>query len=798
MECNKSYVFKWSGILALQLVSYAIFSQDIVNDPIVDRFRSYTVKAVQEKLFLHTDKDFYIAGEVIWFKVYYADGTSHQPMEISKLAYVEVLNDKNEPIAQAKISLLPDEKAGSFYLPTSLPTGYYSIRAYTNWMKNFDASGFFERRITVVNTLKNPESTGRSSADSNDYIIDFFPEGGNLVSGIQSKVGFRALNRSGSIREYKGYIIGNNNDTVASFSPFRFGIGHFSFRPMQDNGYRAVVALPDGSVFNGKLPEVHDQGYTMGLEEQPGDLLLITVHKKSIGAQNVEPLLLLGHTRQQPVIAQKGFIGNDSLVFTIDKKKTGKGVTHFTLFNSAGKPLCERLFFTRPAKETLLAIGSDQISYAKREKISLRVNAQSTTTDLSVSVFYLDSLQRENKSTIVDYMWLSSDLSGNIESPAWYFSNDPDVDVAADNLMLTHGWRRFNWDNVMTGNQSFIKYLPEINGHLVTGIIKDPRYNKPVPRVEAYLSVPSYPFGFYSSESDANGFLQFDVKNYYGNGRIIAQPGLETDTFYRVDILKPFVEPPAGRKYPAFEPASHTKDQLLRRSIGMQSLNIYLGDSLRNFSDPFIQDTLPFYGKAEVTYKLDDYKRFTTMEEVLREYVREVGVGARNESLIFKIFNPEAHDFYDSHSLVLLDGVALANPDRIFRYDPLKVRKLDVIRSRYVLGHSMFNGIASFSSYEGTFDGYDLNPNLVAIDYAGLQLQRNFYSPAYETKEQLERRIPDFRTTLFWTPAVVTDKTGSASIEFYSSDLTGKYMIVVQGMDKEGNFIAESKVIEIK
>jgi hypothetical protein len=120
-----------------------------------------------------------------------------------------------------------------------------------------------------------------------------------------------------------------------------------------------------------------------------------------------------------------------------------------------------------------------------------------------------------------------------------------------------------------------------------------------------------------------------------------------------------------------------------------------------------------------------------------------------------------------------------------------------VIRSRYVLGQSIFNGLASFTSYEGTFDAYELNPNLVAIDYAGLQLQRSFYSPVYETKEQLEARIPDFRTTLFWSPDIVTG-SGTAAIDFYSSDLPGKYMVVIQGMNREGSFIAGSKVIEVK
>ena len=134
----------------------------------------------------------------------------------------------------------------------------------------------------------------------------------------------------------------------------------------------------------------------------------------------------------------------------------------------------------------------------------------------------------------------------------------------------------------------------------------------------------------------------------------------------------------------------------MQKSIDMQVQNIYFADSLRFFAEPIITDTLPFYGATAHSYRLDDYKRFTTMEEVLREYVMEIGVGIRRGKLSLKIFDPVAHEFFDSHSLVLLDGVALTDPDKIFSYDPLKVKKLEVIRDRYVSGKSVFQRHCEF------------------------------------------------------------------------------------------------------
>ena len=316
--------------------------------------------------------------------------------------------------------------------------------------------------------------------------------------------------------------------------------------------------------------------------------------------------------------------------------------------------------------------------------------------------------------------------------------------------------------------------------------------------VNAYLSVPGHPFGFYTSRSDSNGVVRFNVKNYYGNGRVIAQRGIETDSFYTVNLVSPFAEKSPSKQIKAYRLTEEVKQQLLQRSIGMQVQNIFTGDSLRNFKEPELKDTLPFYGLPEAVYKLDDYKRFTTMEEVLREYVLEIGVGVRKGQPIVKIFSPELHDFYSDYELVLLDGVPIHDMHKIFDYDPLKVRKLDIIQTRYVLGQSVFNGIASFTTYDGTFDGYELDPRLVAIDYAGLQLQREFYSPVYKTKEQIESRLPDFRNTLFWAPYITTDKEGKAGLQFYSSDRPGKYLVVVEGMNEKGNFVSATTTFQVK
>lgn len=210
---------------------------------------------------------------------------------------------------------------------------------------------------------------------------------------------------------------------------------------------------------------------------------------------------------------------------------------------------------------------------------------------------------------------------------------------------------------------------------------------------------------------------------------------------------------------------------------------------------PEVSDTFSFYGKPMYTYRLDDYKRFGTMEEVLREYVREVNVGVKGAgtSLRFKLFNEINRDYYTDDILVVVDGVPLFNPNQIFDYDPAKIKNLDVITRNYVLGSSVFHALASFGSYQQNFEGFEPVPQAVKVDYEGLQMQRLFYVPDYGNAALKNSRLPDLRNTLYWMPFVETDK-----VNFYSGDNKGQYLVVMQGVDAEGRPVSSFTSFQVK
>jgi hypothetical protein len=765
----------------------AIFCQQDVADSIRSRFDQFGQQYLQEKVYVHTDRSFYLAGEIIWFKIYDVDGGFNRPLDLSKMAYIEVVGGDQKALLQAKILLTNGTGSGSFFLPVSFNSGVYKIRAYTSWMKNFSPDYFFEKPLTIVNSLK---TLGvRQAVSASAFDIQFFPEGGNLVSGIQSKVAFRIVDQNGKGVDCRGAITDQKDDTIVQFRPLRFGIGHFYFTPSADKKYKAILKFGINTVVINELPKVYPQGYVVNLSDS-GYMDQIKVAVSTNANPSKEVVYLLIHTRQTVKIAEGKVLNNGNAVFLIDKSKLGAGISQFTIFNADKEPVCERLYFKRP-ESLQLSANSNQEEYASRQKITININAHDRegkpgVADMSVAVYLADSLQSIEQPDILSYFWLGSDLKGTIESPDFYFENTgTEVDEAVDNLMLTHGWRRFRWEDALQNKTSSFEFLPEYDGHIITGKVTDKRSGLPAENITTYLTVPGQRYQLASSVSNSRGQIQFDIKNFYGADELVVQMDNQKDSIFRIDLASPFSERFSSTQSPIFDFSEIFQDQLLTRSVATQVQNAYLQESLQKFNNPVLADSTEFYGQPDRKYFLDDYTRFNTMEEVLREYVEEIALRKHQGKTHFKLL-AGPHRFFEDDALVLIDGVPIFDHDKIMAYDPLKIKKLEVVTREYFLGSMVASGILSYTTYKGDLDGFQLDPNSLVSEYEGIQLKREFYSPVYETNNQIDGRLPDFRNLLYWSPDIKTDAQGKKQFSFYSSDQKGRYRVVLQGITSKG------------
>ncbi len=780
-----------AGLFLLLLFCAAAQSQ--TSSKLEEKFNRYAEHALQEKLYMHVDRSFYLAGDILWCKLYVVDASLHQPLDISKVAYVEVLDENNTPALQAKIHLQNGKGNGSLSLPVSIKSGNYKIRAYTNWMKNAGADYFFEKMITIVNTQKTREQPTPIIQTNTTPDIRFFPEGGNLVSGIHSRIACKVQGGDGKGLAFTGKIIDENNQTVAGFQSLRFGMGSFEFTPAAGHTYKAVVETGQTRITK-NLPEIFPQGYVIQVNVSANKTLSLSVQTN---LSDTGKLFLLAHTRQSLKIVLQASLQNGKAVFNFEEGKLGDGISQLTVFTGTGKPVCERLYFKYPSQPLAIQIKGNEPIYTTRSKIDLAVdpmvqNNQQAETDLSVAVYRLDELQTLDESNIQTFLWLSSDLKGQIESPAYYFEKVTDETLAAmDNLMLTQGWRRFAWDDLLQDKTPAVLFPPELNGHIITGKVLSTVTGKPLENIETYVSVPGLNANFRTSISDANGKVKFDFKNMNGSSEIIVQTNPAADTLSHVELNNPFFEQYTPVRVPSFRLSVAKEKALLDQSIGIQVQNLYAGTQLKRFIQS--GDSLSMFKKPDALYMMDDYTRFTTIEEVLREYVTLMDVqkskGKFSLQLVDNYEGPRLLSanklFFQLDPMILVDGVPIFNVDRLMSYDPLKMRKLEVYNKRYFQDNSFFSGILDWTSYKGDLANFELDPRALVIDYEGLQLQREFYSPAYDSPGSLSH-TPDFRTLLYWSHEINPDKNGERHVRFFTSDKKGKYVAVFQGLTNNG------------
>ncbi|HEY8969163.1 MAG TPA: hypothetical protein VIM64_08715, partial [Puia sp.] len=327
---------KTVALLLTAFLSLSSFGQDATPGSLVKDLNEYRAQRLQEKLYVHTDKAFYLAGEICWFKLYYVDASSHLPLDLSKVAYLEWLDKDNKPVLQTKVGLSKGHGDGSMYLPLTLRSGNYKLRAYTNWMKNSGADWFFEKDITVVNTHRSAEMP---SADSSlQYNIAFLPEGGNLVEGLASRVAFRITDQYGRGIACTGVITEDDQDTIARFRPEKFGIGSFMLTPRPGHHYRSTIRLADGTAINTLLPGAYKEGVVMSVTKEDNDHVRVNVVSSAAGQE----IYLIAHTRGSVKLAQVGLLRDGKASFLVDKTKLGDGISQLTLFNADKQPVCER------------------------------------------------------------------------------------------------------------------------------------------------------------------------------------------------------------------------------------------------------------------------------------------------------------------------------------------------------------------------------------------------------------------------------------------------------------------------
>ena len=399
---------------------------------LTDKFLAYQVALPQEKVYLHLDKPYYIRGEDIWFKAYVFSAELHTPTAISQILHVELISPSGIIIQKLVLKIFNGVAIGDFKLSNQLSPGQYQIRAYTRWMRNFDEDFFAQNRFSVKEEVPKEERQSDSLQKfqklSEITQVDFFPEGGDLLDGISSKIAFKAIDNYGLGIPIRGWVIKEESDTIGTIQSIHEGMGSFMLTPQQGIQYRALVEFPDGSRAGYNLPKSKTQGLGLRVRNTQEEHLFLTVFTNQKGKN---PFTLIGQLRGKVYLVHTAQVSLEkTLTLKIPKIDFPSGIMQLTLFDQQNRPQAERLIFINHQDHLKINLKSSETTYQVRDKIHVEIEVTNKANlpvmgNFSVAVTDKNLIkQAGSKANIITYSLLSSELKGYIYQPNQYLQDN--------------------------------------------------------------------------------------------------------------------------------------------------------------------------------------------------------------------------------------------------------------------------------------------------------------------------------------------------------------------------------------
>lgn len=809
-------------ILSLISLSFITVQSDFDVKKVVDRLTSYSLKFPQEKVYVHFDKPVYSTGETIWFKGYLVDAFTNQPITLSKVVYLELLGTDNELIEEKALRVNRGGVEGDFFLPDSLDVGTYHVRAYTNWMRNFDSDYFFRHSFQVLKT----QTDNPTVEVENSIQLTFFPEGGDLVDSLTSIVGLKATDRYGKGLSVEGKVVNSRNETVTSFESDERGIGAMILIPDPTQELTAVVEY-QGKNHTFSIPAVKKQGYSLRATNTfSSDVITIGISSSGLPLKGSG---IIAHKSGEVFYSAVNQSEESTFAVRLYKKDFPSGICHITFFDPSGKPQAERLVYVNyPATNAEIQLKSDKEMYETRSLAGLTLQVydsaqKAVPSNLSISITPQNLVQYPAYyRNITNYLNLTSDLVGVVEDPAFYLEKSKEAYRSVDLLLLTQGWRRFKWEDVLNYQDDQVPSFWAEDGIIFSGQIVD-YFKRDVPRESAIsFSVLDNDLGFITGETDEEGRFFFSGNDFYDSTDMLLQAKrkLKKEGKFRDDVfikLDKQVAPAINSE--VFQPIPFSlldnKEQYLAQKEKMEKadrafnfdadatmLDAVSVTGIRQIvNDPF-ESPFKIYGDPTNRIIADSVMRGGPLINVYDLFARIPGVrilgSFPNQGV--RIGGPKNLSG-GNDPLYLLDGINISS-EALSSISPSIISHVDVLKGpdAVIYGAQGANGVIAIYTKTGMgYEGIKTPPNMgvLNVSHPGYSKVREFFTPNYDIPKD-EHAKPDIRTTLFWKPTILTGDAENESFSFYTSDQPGVFDVIIEGITVDGEPLFLKETFKVK
>lgn len=723
-------------------------------DSLAQAFQNQVVSG-STSVYLRTNKNTYETMEDLWFKAYVLDAQSFLPSDTDRTLYVELKSQtRDSAVYQGKFLIENGIVQGHIYIPGELTEGNYILSAYSSGSYQNRNNFHSFRRVRIIRDLYSLQNTTKSGEEKNPLPkqarpeFTLFPEGGYLVAGINSKIAFKAIDSNGVPAEVKGKLLADGIP-VQDFKSLYNGMGSFSLTPRHDKTYSVSVRYAGLDTIL-PCPKVLKEGIVMQLVDNSQDTLKFKIAQKGRTDQD---FYLRIQTRGVVQLIASGVL-KDSLIIKLPVTNVPNGIAEATIFDKNFRPVAERLVNISPYKQINITASTARATFGKREKIKVKIKTtdyrgQPLPAHLGVTVFddiYENRLDTKN---ILTHYLLETQLKGRVFNAGHYF--DPystNRGEKLDNLLLTQGWRSYIWaaNNLPDQKRESGPSLPDtLTGRLL--VEKKRKKNQ---------------------SNSALMLLSQDV----GEGEIVLLDSKGEFTLTHHHLIR-------GK-------------QLYLKCFGEDDYKITFPNPFAIIDSAKIRYTYSEVCCQEIVNKEIDSTMLariaqggrTLKEVVIRNRGNDISPRGKQMGLLDSLAR-----LGDGNTDYVGDCGWLNCPAQASGPRPIEGRQYPTLigeKRNQVTSHPYAfdkNDFKVVTYRYPKFTDEEVLRKLRLTSIQGYDSSRDFYKPDYETEEN---STPDFRNTLYWSPEVNTDERGEVTIEFFSSDITGNFVGIIEGFDANG------------
>jgi len=407
----------------------------------------------RENIHLHLNKTIFLQEEHVWFSVYVFDQNSQTPSLQTTNLYVCLYDKEGNQVKKNLLYIEGGVGHGDFKIDSTLTSGIYYIKAYTNWMKNFRHKNSFIQKIEVF-----PQTPEKALPDITDeFDVQLLPESGYILENTKSIVGFKVMDVKGAGQKIVSASLINSDGIpiLENIHNNHLGFGKFAYFQDGQRQYKLRISLENGKIIENVLPRPQSEGVliTSNTLDPKRLLLSVSTNERTLNSNKGELFFVAFH-QNTSLVVEEFVLNKKDLVFSFDKAKLPFGINTLTLFDDNLNAIANRLFFNE------LAIDIPEVTITiKGETATDSVNLAAVinirdTTNFKLSASILPERTKANhpSNSIYSSFWLMPYLRNPIEEPSYYFNEYNRLKLyELDLMLLVQGWGRYDWKTLFKG-----------------------------------------------------------------------------------------------------------------------------------------------------------------------------------------------------------------------------------------------------------------------------------------------------------------------------------------------------------